>query len=244
MENIVFIALIFIANTFSTIVGFGLNSIALPFLNLMFDVKFNIVVLLFLNLLNGMLVLIDRKNIDWKKLSTIILYMLIGLPFGLTLFYIAPSAYLKLGLGIFMIFAGCWGILKAKVTSLQNIDIGKIPARISLIFGGIAQGAIASAGPFVVLFADRELTDKKKFRTTLMMMWVLINFIQIFQYTLTGMVTTQVAGTVLIGVIPLFVGMWLGFQVSKKVNRTTFSIILNSIITFAGIINIYAFFNR
>lgn len=250
MEILFLVLIILIGNTFSTIVGFGLNSLALPFLNLFFDVKVNIVALIFLNILNGLVVLIDRKNIDWKNLGTIVLYMLLGLPFGLGLFYVADAAYLKLALGIFMVIAGTWGILKATVKRFENMVVSKTASRVSLFFGGVLQGAIASAGMFVVLYADRELTDKKKFRTTLMMMWVIMNCIQVVQYylvsvfTSTAVITPDVTKLVLIGVLPLFAGMWLGFQFSKKVDKRTFGLILNSIIVFAGAINIYTFIAR
>ena len=170
------------------IIGFGGTLLALPLASNVVGMKTAVDVLVIVVLFASAWVSIrDRDYIDKKVLKCILLFMLPGLPLGMWLFNVLPEKPLKIALGFFMIFVGIKGLYSAfksaKASSTHSKKLSSLTKcfmPLSLFLGGIIHGAFTCGGPFVVIYAKKEITHKTSFRATLCALWTLLNGIMLF----------------------------------------------------------------
>lgn len=232
-----YMVIILCSNVLGSIAGFGAGMVSIPFLTQIFDAKTVIVASTLCCLLNVTIAVKNRASIDWKNLGSIVLYMCIGLPVGVWVFKVLPVAQLKLCLGVFMVALGIFGILRLRVPAVAGWKLGAVAKRVCLVAGGLFQGAVASGGSFVVLYAQQELTDKQEFRSTMALLWSIISALTVAQYLWLGEVTFQAVSLSLVGVPATLAGIWVGGKICRRLNRRTFLYLVNLLILAGGLIN-------
>lgn len=85
--------------------------------------------------------------------------------------------------------------LKAESASDNKNIKGKASGLLSsliIFIGGIVHGAFSCGGPFVVVYATKNIKDKSSFRATLCTLWALLNAIMIGIKTFNGEITGEV----------------------------------------------------
>ena len=174
----IFILVIFLANIIQTVTGFAGTVIAMPasirFVG--YDIAKPILnfIAIFVCLV---VVIVNFKNINWRKFLFLILFVGIGFGSG----FIINKGIQKYDLSdiIFKIY-GIIICLIAIVFFFFKFDDKKLPVWLEcivLIIAGILHFLYTSGGPLVVIFAVSSLKDKHEFRGTLSMMWVILNSI-------------------------------------------------------------------
>lgn len=237
MEYAAYVLIVLGSNVLGAIAGFGAGMVSIPFLTQIFDAKTVIVATTLCCLLNITIAVKNRKSIDWRGLRSILLYMCIGLPVGVWVFRVLPVPQLKLCLGVFMVVLGVFGILRLRVPAVARWRLGAVAKRVCLVAGGLFQGAIASGGSFVVLYAQQELTDKQKFRSTMALLWSVISALTVAQYLWLGEITSQAVSLSLVGVPATLAGIWVGGKICRRLSQRLFLYLVNLLILAGGVIN-------
>lgn len=237
MMTVAYAAILFLTNVLGSLAGFGAGLLSLPFLTQMFDAKMIIIATSITCLLNIYIAVIWRQYIHWKHLGIMVLYMCIGLPFGIAFLKFMPVPVIKFMLGLLMIGVGIYGLAKLHWEQAASVRFGKLLLRIFLLAGGIAQGVVSGGGSFVILYAQQEISDKHTFRATLAMMWTTVNIVGIVQYGVAGMLSAECFHYALIGAPAVFAGICLGGMLSRKVSQRTFLYVVNILLIGAGIIS-------
>ncbi|MGL5821778.1 MAG: sulfite exporter TauE/SafE family protein [Sarcina sp.] len=201
-NHILLFALIVMCSYFiEGLIGFGGTIIAIPLASAVLGLKITIPVLTIVVFVASIIIAIrDYKFINKKQLLKITLMMALGLPIGMILFSKANENLLKFGLGIFMIIIGIKGFINMKnkdtKKSTKTINNKKVKfiENLTLFLGGIVHGAFTCGGPFVVVYATKNIKDKSSFRATLCALWAILNAlmlsINIFNNEITKEITT------------------------------------------------------
>ena len=226
------------------IIGFGGTLLALPLASRVVGMKTAVDVLVIVVLFASAWVSIrDRHFIDTKILGRILLFMLPGLPIGMCLFAALPEKPLKIALGCFMIFVGCKGLYnafrssKASSTSItKDTLLMKCLMPLSLFLGGIIHGAFTCGGPFVVIYAKKEITHKTSFRATLCTLWALLNALMLFM-SLLGHSMSQEITVLSLWTLPFMIfAIWLANLLHHKLKAELFAHIVNIALVGSGIL--------
>lgn len=226
------------------IIGFGGTLLALPLASRVVGMKTAVDVLVIVVLFASAWVSIrDRHFIDKKVLGRILLFMLPGLPLGMWLFTVLPEKPLKMALGFFMIFVGIKGLysaLKSSRTSYthstKHSSLMKWLMPLSLFLGGIIHGAFTCGGPFVVIYAKKEITHKTSFRATLCTLWALLNALMLFM-SLLGHSMSQEIIVLSIWTLPFMMfAIWLANLLHHKLKAELFTHIVNIALVGSGIL--------
>lgn len=225
------------------ITGFGCTALALPFVLMLVGldtaVKSLCILAWFLAL---WIVIIARKDIVWHEYWHIVIPTGVGLVFGILMRDVLPDYWLKCILAVFMLGVGIRGVLlkpqaasaKTGMSKTNRILLGGfLPA------GGIIQGAFASGGPLLVIYATKALPGKSVFRVTLCMVWVTINAILISQWAVRGMITPHILKIAAIGVPFSLVGMVFGNWAHHRVNEFSFRRIVYAVLVISGLMLTY-----
>ncbi len=215
------------ANSLQVITGFGSVIIALPFVSAILGIKDAIIVVTLIAYTLSIYILITNyKYINLKQSLTMIGFMLPTLFIGIYIFRNIDSNLFKTLVAIFIIIVSLFNIYKTFKSKKENQNqslISKLFSYFSLIIGGIVQGAISSGGPLVVLYATKNIHDKKEFRASLSLLWVTLNTVLISSYFYYGL-ETKIIFTSLYQIPFLIAGIIIGEKIHNKLDSKTFSI--------------------
>jgi uncharacterized membrane protein YfcA len=120
-----------------------------------------------------------------------------------------------------------------------NADLDKLisrPASVAALFGaGVIHGIYASGGPMLVYAIGREGLTKRVFRSTLSMVWIILNTILIARFAMAGDYDREMSSDVLLLVPAVPFGILLGEWVHHKVDERSFKMAVLALLIAAAI---------
>jgi uncharacterized membrane protein YfcA len=110
------------------------------------------------------------------------------------------------------------------------------PASVAAMLGaGVVHGIYAAGGPLLVYAVGREGLGKKEFRSTLSMVWILLNIILITRFLRAGDYDPTVALDIALLVPTVPLGILMGEWVHHKVDERRFRIAVLILLAAAAI---------
>ncbi|MEW6521771.1 MAG: sulfite exporter TauE/SafE family protein [Thermodesulfobacteriota bacterium] len=235
MTQVYFIPLIFLAAGFTQgISGFGSALVAMPLLLLFLDARTAVP----LCMLNGLIItaflsLQLRRNVDWRKISPLLIGCLPGIYVGARFLKEADSNLIKLLLGVMLVSY-----------ALYNMFVKLRPARIAAgwpYVAGFCTGVIGSAfsagGPPAIIYTTLTGWDKDDIKATLSVFFFTTGIIMAGAHALAGLTTRVVLGYFSLSAAFVLLGVMAGSFCYGKVARETYlKIILNLLVVMGGML--------
>ncbi|HEY9575299.1 MAG TPA: sulfite exporter TauE/SafE family protein [Lachnospiraceae bacterium] len=186
-----------------------------------------------------------RKEVSWKDLLKIIVLCAPGILIGNYLFFTIPELAAKLAIGAMVTLIALMNIVKHIINPLvlkkqvveETVDTtGKKIFRYGcLILGGIVHGAFNIGGPLITVYTIEAVKDKKKFRNTMNMVWVILNTWNAITQYRNGAWNIHLGSALLVGIPCAALGFFLGMAFLKKINKETFLRIVYCVLLFIGL---------
>ena len=107
-----------------------------------------------------------------------------------------------------------------------------------LLAAGMIHGMFVSGGALLVVYATLVLKDKEEFRATVALIWVTTGFYITIPQALTGGFNSHVLSLLIVGVIPVFAGTFIGTKMVKKISQDVFMNITYILLLLSGIMAI------
>lgn len=153
-----------------------------------------------------------------------------GAAIGLALFHLPAKTAIELAFGVFVAGLAVFQLLRPAERPLAT------PWRVGLlVLGGIAHGLFGTGGPMIVYVSRRRIPDKRAFRSTLAVLWIvlnvalLVNFVSMHLYT-NG--TTAIGIALAIAIVP---GLLLGERIHRALDPARFERVVWLLLLVAGI---------
>lgn len=181
-----------------------------------------------------MIVITGFRHINWKEFIKMFLLMVAGMAAGIKLFEIFPVQQLLIVYGVMIIVIALW-----KMFVKREI---KLPGFVSLLIifaAGIIHGMFVSGGALLVIYAASAMKDKEEFRATLALIWVTIGCYMTFNQVSLGNFNSYVVCLLAIGIIPVFIGTWIGTKLVRKIRQEVFMNITYVLLLISGITAIF-----
>ncbi|MGL5316047.1 MAG: sulfite exporter TauE/SafE family protein, partial [Peptostreptococcaceae bacterium] len=218
LKDILFLAVVFLTNIIQGITGFAGTVLAMPpgiFLQGIDTAK---MVLNILGILASIwIVFISYKDIDWKEVRKILIFMTIGVALGIKLFTLLPLGFLLKIYAIFIVLIALKGILvKGEIYTPEIVLIGVI------ICAGIIHGMFVSGGPLIMIYVAKKLKSKSSFRATLSVVWIVLNSYLAYSHYNQGIFTSTNINLLWMSIPPFALGMILGNILHYKMSQITF----------------------
>jgi len=240
LNHILFYLTIFLSNIIQGITGFAGTLLAMPFSLRLVGADIAVPVLNFLGFVSGLYVFLpNRDKVVWgeiKKVVTIMIpFMFLGVLIRERL--MEQQRILYLILGVLVIFMAIRGL---RDSFLKRDEKDKKPLsdpvmNLILILSGIIHGMFVSGGSLLVIYMAERLDDKTAFRSTLSAVWVILNGILLVTQIFSGDITGEVAMNQLIALPVLFLAMYIGSVLFKRMEQRTFLIITYILLIISGI---------
>ena len=239
MNTVLFVVIQFFVNIIQAITGFAGAPIAMPpsiALVGASDAKASITFLLWLSSLT--VAVRSVKDINFKQLAIMIGGMIPGVVAGLWLFSNSPLKILMLIYGIVVVLIG---LKKLIIPSKKNLP--KWAQYVAIILAGLMQGMFTSGGPFLALYSTAAIKDKREFRATVSSVWSLLNIYMIISMYKSGMYQPYTCKLMALSVIPLFLAIFIGNILNKKMKQDSFLKFVYILLILSGSLLIYNYFS-
>lgn len=225
---------IFLSHLVAGITGFGNQIVALPLLALLVGLDAGKTTLVILGTVMYTLLTIRwHERINLRALGLIVLVTGVGLIAGMLLYEILPPRASMLALGTFVLLMGLQPLLLPSLT-------GRVPdaaAKLLLLGGGIVHGAFTTGGPLLVIYCRRALPDKSEFRSTLGVMWILLNTGLMIGWLISGWPEPQMTVRLtLLGLPFMLAGLVVGERLHHRLDGPAFRTVVNTTLVCNGLI--------
>jgi len=240
MTTVWLAAIVFTAFGIEAALGFGCNVLAVTVGVHLLPLPRLLPVLVILNLIvSTWIVARHRDAIDWQMLLRRILpLMLVGLPVGLVLFAVVTGRWLEGIFGLFVVVLALVELLRvlrsSRLAAATPRPLSQPAALVSLFGAGLLHGLYAAGGPLAVYFSSREIADKRRFRSTLSLLWLLLNAVLLITYAARGLVTTTTITLAAPQLVPLVAGIVAGERLHARIDERTFRLLVFTLLALAG----------
>lgn len=177
-----------------------------------------------------------HEAVDWSVLLKRILpLMALGLPLGLLTFHSQPGAWLQLGFALFVVALSALELARhAQVARGLPRPLHPALEGTLLLAGGVIHGLYATGGPLVVYVASRSLPDKRRLRSTLSALWLLLNTVLLSSYAFSGALSGQTLTLSALLLVPLALGLGVGEWVHPRMPQGVFRLLVFMVLLAAG----------
>ena len=172
----------------------------------------------------GYIAIRHRDGIDWTLLlGRIVPLMGLGMGCAFLLLTKVGGPWLGLAFGLIVLALSAHDLhqLRAGNAALHK-PVSKAASVAALLSAGLIHGIYASGGPMLVYAVGREGLEKKAFRSTLSMVWIILNVILVVRFLLAGDYDRKVALDILLLVPAVPFGIIVGEWVHHKVDERRF----------------------
>ena len=215
LRDIAEFIILFFANLLQAITGFAGTLIAMPpTIKLIGVDEAKALLNAIAQISSLMIVITGYKHINWKEFFKMFLFMIIGMIVGLKIFEVLPMKGLLVFYGVLII-----AIALEKLFLKKEINISSIGMIAIILVAGIIHGMFVSGGALLVIYATKVLKDKEEFRATIALIWLVIGFYITGMQVQAGHFNSHVILLLIIGIIPVFLGTWIGTKLVKKINQ-------------------------
>jgi hypothetical protein len=220
------LAIVTLAFTVEATLGFGATVVAVALGSLVVPIDALLPAFVPVNVvLSAGLVARGAKHVQGRVIAREILpAMALGFPVGLFAFARLPRAGLQLGFAIFVLALSSLELARALRRRGESPPLAPPIARALLFVGGVVHGAFATGGPPVVYVCGRVLPDKRAFRATLSVVWLVLNAALLVVYGATARLGVTTAKQSLVLVPGLAVGALVGERLHGHVPERAFRV--------------------
>jgi uncharacterized membrane protein YfcA len=161
-----------------------------------------------------------RHALDWKKLWPFIIGAAIGVPAGVAVLTWANPAYVRMGVGVFLILYSLYAWFRP---ALKPVTGGGAAADAGVGFlNGVLGGMTGLAGILVTIWSGLRGWPKDRQRAVFQPVAVAIFLMSALWLGAKGAVTADTIKLFVIGLPVLIAGTWLGLKLYGRLDEATF----------------------
>lgn len=154
----------------------------------------------------------------------------VGTAVGLALFHLPAKQLFALAFGVFVV-----GLAVLQLARPADKALARPLQWLLLGLGGVAHGLFGTGGPMIVYVVRRRLPDKLAFRSTLAVLWMVLNVALLINYAsahLYGDTTFKTLGVIALAIVP---GLYIGDRLHHKLDAARFERIVWVVLLAAGL---------
>lgn len=222
IESILLIILIaFAATLFRSTFGFGEALIAVPLLGIFIPMSTAVPLAVMMSILvAGVILIQDHAKVQFQSAKWLILFAILGIPFGLALLFFGNEVLIKILLGAVIIIYSLYTLLSNKTFYLEKDS--KLWLFVCGFLSGVFGGAYGVNGPPLVVYGNLRRWDAQNFRATLQAYFLVAGIISMAGYIGNGMIDTKLLLNFAYTVPVIIPAIFLGRYFNRKIKGESF----------------------
>jgi len=214
-------AVSFVATLVRSTFGFGESLVAVPLFILFIPIDTAVPLSVLISILVALVVVIqDHSQIHFNSAKWLIIFAILGIPLGLLILIYGNEFWVKIALGLLIIFYALYAISGKNAVSLKTDS--KLWLFICGFVSGVLGGAYGVNGPPLVVYGNMRNWSAKHFRATLQAYFLPASFIGAIGYFAKGLITLEVLTYFLISLPAVFPAIFLGRYLNHRINDSSF----------------------
>jgi uncharacterized membrane protein YfcA len=233
-----FAAVVFGGYVVQTVTGFGSTIFCVTFGALLVPIEMVPALEVPLSLVqNAWITMRYHDGIAWRLvLAKVVPLMLGGMIVGFEISEGVQGDALRVAFGVLVLVLSArelYGILRT--TQAEERPAGPVATTTALLGAGVVHGIYATGGPLLVYAIGRLGMSKHAFRSTLTVIWLVLNAILTGMMAFRGRVSqeTLLTSAMLFPTVPL--GLVVGEVLHRRVSERRFKILLFSLLSIAAV---------
>lgn len=224
-----------VAAAVSGLIGFGLAVVSVPLLLIFFEPVEVVVLIALISLFTNAVIVQDSwREVETRSVLALMPWAFIGLLLGTEILRNANPDYIRLGVGVIVVFSA--------ILLLKDVTLKSIEGRFGTFIAGTSSGALATstgiAGPpIVLLFAARGL-PKNSFRASNAAYFLVLSVAIILTLFVRGIVERPELWTAAALVPAAFIGKTLGTALLKRLSDEAFRKITLAVVLLTGVLGV------
>ena len=221
--------------------GFGSGLLMVPLLLLFLDIKLVVPIAVSLAVLCGILLISTFQTRKWIRKDVLIMMIagvVLGIPLGTYVLAAYKSSWLKMLFGLF-ISGYALKMLFGDKGKGERREAGNYAGLIAGFLGGCLGGMFGTGGPPVIIYLNRKINDKRVFRATLVLYFLVANTWQFATLCYARLVNMDVLRFNLYLLPAFVVGNLVGSVLHIKINQVLFNRIVALVLLITGIFLIH-----
>lgn len=215
------VAISFLATLVRSTFGFGESLVAVPLFVLCIPLDIAVPLSVLISIFVALVVVIqDHKEIHFNSAKWLIVYAILGIPFGLLILLYGNEYWVKIGLGLLIIGYSSYTMLAKNALQLEHDS--RLWLFICGFLSGVLGGAFGLNGPPLVLYGNARKWSAKHFRATLQAYFLAASFIGIAGYAIKGLLGWVVIRYFLITLPAVIPAIFLGRYCNRKLHGANF----------------------
>ena len=237
MKTLLVACIIAFAHFVETSTGFGATVIAVALAAHFIPIKTLVVALVLIAWLQSAWIIARSfRHIRWDVfLGRILPLTALGLPFGIWCFRALATDQLQTVLGLFVVAVAVLELVRFRSNGRAVKPLAEWKGLAVLFGGGLFHGMFASGGPLVVYYAARKLDDKRSFRATLSLLWIVLNSAMIASYALSGRLDVESISLAATLIPPFLIGVVAGEILHARINELAFRRFVYVVLLLTGV---------
>ncbi len=235
LQLVLSILIIFIAYAVKGLSGFGSGLIAIPLLTFMFPLSFVVPVLGLLSYSGTVMQSAQlHREASWRDVLPLIPFSIAGVSLAIWLLVNIESRLLAMWLGVFVLLYSAYSLLP-----VREFTGGRAWAVPAGALGGMVGALFGTGGPFYVIYLKMRQLDKRHFRASIVLTFLLDGGARILGYAMSGLYTKQVLVMLVILFPVLWLGMYVGNHLHIRINQRRFNQVISVLLLLSGGMLIY-----
>ncbi len=236
VKDVLVFAILFVANLLQAITGFAGTLVSMPpVIRLIGADEAKVLLNAIAQISSIMIVMTGFCHINWREFGRMFVGMLLGMAIGTWIYRRFPLEILLVLYGGMIIF------IALKKLFFPAKQVRKLPGWLMfciLLAAGVIHGMFVSGGALLVVYATMTLKKKEEFRATVALLWITLGFFITIPEAMTGGFSSHVIGLLVVGILPVFIGTWIGTRLVKKISQQIFMKITYVLLLLSGIMAI------
>ena len=234
------VAVIFVATLIRSTVGFGEALVAVPLLALRMPVEVAAPLAVLVSIVvAGVVVVQDRRGIEFRAAAGLIVASLFGIPFGLLLLTRADDQIVKLLLGSVIMAFSLYSLVMGRGRTLSHDHAGWL--MVCGFIAGVLGGAYGMNGPPVAIYGALRKWSPQHFRATLQAYFLPVSAVGLAGYALVGLWTTVVTWYFLWSLPGVAVATLAGRAINQRMEGDAFvRVVYGGLLLIGGVLFLQA----
>jgi uncharacterized membrane protein YfcA len=173
-----------------------------------------------------------RRALDWRKLWPFLLGAALGVPVGVSILNWANPAYLRGGVGAFLVLYSLYALLRPTIAP-QEAGGAVADAGVGFL-NGVLGGITGLAGILVTIWCGLRGWPKDLQRTVFQPVAVAIFLMSALWIGAKGAIAPDTIKLFLVGLPALLAGTWLGLKLFGRLNEAGFRKVVLALLLISG----------
>jgi uncharacterized membrane protein YfcA len=174
-----------------------------------------------------------REALNWRSVAPFILAGAVGVPLGTLLLTFVDPAWLRIGVGVLLLVYGIWGLARPH---FRPVAAG-LPADLGAGFlNGLLGGLTGLSGVLIAIWCQLRIANKDAQRTIFQPVNFAAMAMNVVSLSVAGAITGATVRLYLLGLVPVFAGLWAGLKLYGKLDDAAFRKLILLLLLASGIV--------